>query len=65
MVCDNWFAREFTLLIVLILVLMEYGLRLLHMEIVRYASRNVLILVLMEYGLRPYIQYEDNNCYLS
>ena len=41
---------------VLILVLMEYGLRLADAQIVRYPSNHVLILVLMEYGLRLSLQ---------
>ena len=37
---------------VLILVLMEYGLRVTPYETYSYGHDNVLILVLMEYGLR-------------
>ena len=41
---------------VLILVLMEYALRVLHVDL-RLKVRNVLILVLMEYALRVTLQF--------
>ena len=40
---------------VLILVLMEYGLRVLKMAVLEERLESVLILVLMEYGLRGQI----------
>ena len=51
MVCDwpSWLSRTYR--DVLILVLMEYGLRQ-YMPLFNELEVNVLILVLMEYGLR-------------
>ena len=56
MVCDRNF-KDNTLQEsdVLILVLMEYGLRLpVGIKICTIMCKDVLILVLMEYGLRPF-----------
>ena len=56
MVCDSAYFTAPTAHVVLILVLMEYGLRLIKARFV-YRLGRVLILVLMEYGLRRKHQY--------
>ena len=66
MVCDiSILSLQPEYSIVLILVLMEYGLRQRHTSWRSEAIRQVLILVLMEYGLRQIEKLQRENTNLS